>query len=116
MLQITGLKKGFYTLTADDEQITTASAKQWAEGVPLRQGPLFEQASRLREQIIKKNEIFFHQYRPQNRTYILGFRAYEQGRHAEGLKELGLIITWLEGQIALNRVPVSPIYQHRRLE
>lgn len=116
MLQITGLKKGFYTLTADDEQITTASAKQWAEGVPLRQGPLIEQANQVREQIIKKNEIFFHQYRPQNRTYILGFRAYEQGRHAEGLKELGLIITWLEGQIALNRVPVSPIYQLRRLE
>lgn len=116
VLKITGLKKGFYTLTADDEQITSASAKQWAEGVPLGQGPLFDQANQLREQIIKKNEIFFHQYRPQNRTYILGFRAYEQGRHVEGLKELGLIITWLEGQIALNRVPMSPVYQLSRLK
>ena len=115
-LQISGLKKGFYTLTADDKQITTASAKQWAEGVPLRQGPLFDQANQVRAQIIKKNEIFFHQYRPQNRTYILGFRAYEQGRHADGLKELGLIITWLEGQISLNRVPVSPVYQLNRIK
>jgi hypothetical protein len=55
--------------------------------------------------------LFFQQYRPQNKTYILGFRSYEQGRHAKGLEELSIIITWLEGQIALNRLPKSKIYQ-----
>lgn len=111
VLRITGLKKGYYTLAAAGEQIVTASARQWAEGIPMQQGPSFAQASQLRDLIREKNELFFHQYRPHNRTYILGFRSYEQGRHAEGLKELGLIVTWLEGQIALHRMPVSPTYR-----
>ncbi|MPR33474.1 GDSL family lipase [Cytophagaceae bacterium SJW1-29] len=115
VLRITGLKKGYYTLAADDEQIVTASAKEWADGVPIRQGPSFAQASQLRTMIVKKNELFFHQYRPHNRTYILGFRSYEQGRHAEGLKELGLIVTWLEGQISLHRMPLPHTYRLSRL-
>lgn len=110
-LQITGLKKGFYALTSDGTQVAAASAAQWAAGVNIHQGPSFSQSAQLRNLIKKKNEIFFQQYRPHNRTYILGFRAYEQGRHAEGLKELGLIVTWLEGQIGLNRMPVPRTYQ-----
>ncbi len=111
VLQIAGLKKGFYTLTADNDQVATASAAQWDKGVNITQGPSFRQANQLRDLIRKKNEIFFHQYRPHNRTYILGFRSYEQGRHAEGLQELGLIVTWLEGQIALHRMPAPQTYQ-----
>ncbi len=111
VLRITGLDKGYYTLTAEGTLVAAASAKQWAEGVNIRQGPSFSQADRLRNLIQKKNDIFFHQYRPHNRTYIVGFRAYEQGRHAEGLKELGLIVTWLEGQIALNRMPTPRTYE-----
>ncbi|MDB5260763.1 MAG: family lipase [Adhaeribacter sp.] len=111
VIQITGLKKGYYSLTADGSPVITASAKKWKEGVEIRQGAAFSQASQLRELILKKNEMFFHQYRPQNRTYILGFRSHEQGRHAKGLEDLNIIITWLEGQIALNRQPKSPIYQ-----
>ena len=110
-LQIIGLKEGFYTLSSDGDQVVSASAEQWAKGVNIQQGPSFEQAKQLRDLIRKKNEIFFHQYRPHNRTYILGFRSYEQGRHAEGLQELGLIVTWLEGQIALHRRPVPRTYQ-----
>ncbi len=111
MLRITGLKKGYYTLAAGGNLVAAASEKEWATGVNIRQGPSFTQASQLRTLIHKKNEIFFHQYRPHNRTYILGFRAYEQGRHAEGLKELGLIVTWLEGQIALTRMPTPHTYE-----
>jgi lysophospholipase L1-like esterase len=111
VLRITGLKKGLYTLTTDDFPVITASADKWKEGIEIRQGVSFHQASRLRENIIKKNELFFHQYRPLNRTYIVGFRSYEQGRHAKGLEDLSIIITWLEGQIALNRMPKSISYQ-----
>ncbi|GAB2551677.1 hypothetical protein GCM10027085_48770 [Spirosoma aerophilum] len=110
-LKITGLKKGFYTLTADNEHLITASAKQWAEGVSLKQGSLFEQARELRQMILKKNDLFFFQYRPLNTTYILGFRSYEQGRHAKGLEEQSILIKWLEGQIAVYRKPKSSVYQ-----
>ena len=71
----------------------------------------FSQADALQEKIIKKNDLFFQQYRPQNRTYIVGFRSYEQGRHVKTLEDLNFIITWLEGQIALNRAPKSKVYQ-----
>jgi lysophospholipase L1-like esterase len=111
ILKISGLKPGLYTLSADDFQVVTASAKQWKEGVDIKQGALFSQANQLRDMIIKKNELFFHQYRPQNKTYILGFRSHEQGRHTKGLDDLTIIITWLEGQIALNRVPKEITYQ-----
>jgi lysophospholipase L1-like esterase len=111
LVKIAGLKKGFYTLTIDDQEVKTASAQKWAEGVAITQGPDFNQVAQLREMIIKKNEQFFFQYRPLNRTYILGFRSYEQGRHAKGLEEQSLIIKWLEGQIALHSLPKSRVYQ-----
>ncbi|QMU28071.1 GDSL-type esterase/lipase family protein [Adhaeribacter radiodurans] len=111
VVKITGLKKGIYTLTADDSQVITASANKWKEGVVIRQGASFSQAEELREKIIKKNDLFFQQYRPLNKTYILGFRSYEQGRHVKTLDDLSYIITWLEGQIALNRAPKSKVYQ-----
>ncbi|MFC5409308.1 GDSL-type esterase/lipase family protein [Larkinella bovis] len=110
-LKITGLKKGFYALTADGSELISASAKQWAEGVPLRHGASYDQARALRHLIVKKNELFFFQYRPLNETYITGFRNYEQGRHVKGLEEQNILIKWLEGQIALNRTPKSKVYQ-----
>ncbi len=111
MLAVKGLRKGYYSLRVDGAQVATASARKWAEGMPITQGPYLDQSNQLRELILKKNELFFHQYRPQNRTYILGFRSHEQGRHAAGLKDLSIIITWLEGQIDLQRVPEAKVFQ-----
>lgn len=111
LIKVTGLKKGTYTLTVDNQLVITASEKKWAEGIAITQGPAFNQVSQLREMILKKNEQFFFQYRPLNRTYILGFRSYEQGRHAKGLEEQSLIIKWLEGQIALHSSPKPRVYQ-----
>ncbi|WP_097126430.1 GDSL-type esterase/lipase family protein [Spirosoma fluviale] len=111
VLKITGLKKGFYTLTADKETLITASASDWANGIELRQGHSYEQVRELRQMILKKNDLFFFQYRPLNTTYILGFRSYEQGRHVKGLGEQSILIKWLEGQIALSRKPAASVYQ-----
>ncbi|QMW01592.1 SGNH/GDSL hydrolase family protein [Spirosoma foliorum] len=111
IMKISGLKKGFYTLTADNEEVITASASKWAEGVDISQGPSFEQAHELQQMILKKNDLFFFQYRPPNTTYIVGMRAHEQGRHTKGLEDQSIIIKWLEGQIALIRAPKSKTYQ-----
>lgn len=115
-LTITGLKKGFYTLTVDNDEVITASAKQWAEGVTLRQGPSFTRSAELQTLIQKKNELHFFQYRPLNQTYIIGFRSYEQGRHKKGLEEQSYIITWLEGQIAATNQPKAATYQLTQLK
>lgn len=114
--KIAGLKKGFYSLTADNQEIITASAKEWAEGVVVSQGPDYYQVKQVQEMIQRKNDQFFFQYRPLNRTYILGFRAYEQGRHAKGLEDHNIIITWLEGQIALHSQPKQRVYQLKMLK
>ncbi|CAG4988483.1 hypothetical protein DYBT9275_00090 [Dyadobacter sp. CECT 9275] len=111
ILKITGLKKGFYTLAADNSVVITASAQDWEKGVKISQGPSFEQAARLRAMILKKNDLHFFQYRPLNQTYILGFRSYEQGRHVKGLEEQNILIKWLEGQIALQRGVKDHLYQ-----
>lgn len=116
VLRISGLRKGIYTLTTDGTEVITASADKWKDGVEISTGPSFTQAAQLREKIIKKNELFFYQYRPLNRTYIIGFRSHEQGRHAKGLDDLDVIITWLEGQIALNRMPKMENYKLTRIK
>lgn len=110
-IRVNGLKKGSYTLTENGRQLLTASASEWAGGITLDHGISQVQAERVCEYIVKKNDLFFQQYRPLNRTYILGFRAYEQGRHKQGLEDLNFIITWLEGQINLHRKPLVKTYE-----
>ncbi len=116
VLKINGLEKGIYALSSNGTLMAVGTARSWAEGIALTQGPLMTQAMALQKTIIDKNLTFFHQYRPQNRTYIIGFRSYEQGRHARDLAELSIVITWLESQIALNRIPVAQVYELRRVE
>src|SRR5690606_19359909 len=111
ILKVSGLKKGIYTQMADGEQLITASAQQWAKGFEIKKGATMSKAAEILHMIVKKNDLFFQQYRPLNETYITGFRAYEQGRHKQGLADLDFIITWLEGQIALNSAPRSIVYQ-----
>ncbi len=61
--------------------------------------------------ILKKNELHFFQYRPINETYIIGFRAYEQGKHVKDLEDQDILIKFLEGQIGLERAPKEIVYK-----
>jgi len=110
-IKITGLKKGCYSLMVDGAQAASASAKEWAQGVVIHDGTSFRQAMQLRYKILEKNKQFFHQYRPLNRTYLIGFRTYEQGQNYKELKELDMFIRRLEEQIAELRVPQKNDYQ-----
>ncbi|GAA4461090.1 GDSL-type esterase/lipase family protein [Novipirellula rosea] len=46
----------------------------------------------LSQQIVRKNELFFHRYRPQNETYLLLFRKHEQGNNAVEIGEFPPLI------------------------
>jgi lysophospholipase L1-like esterase len=116
VVKITGLKKGFYTLMADEFEVSTASAKNWSEGVEISHGPSFVQAAEVREMILKKNELHFFQYRPINETYIIGFRSYEQGKHVKDLEDQNILIKFLEGQIELKRMPKARVYTLKAVE
>ena len=54
----------------------------------------------LRSAIRKKNELFFHRWRPANWTYLLGFRNGEQGQNAVELPKFDPLIAEWEARIA----------------
>lgn len=54
----------------------------------------------LRELIRIKNDLYFHQYRPQNETYLRGFRKHEQGQNAREIAEFEPLIAVAEARIA----------------
>jgi hypothetical protein len=49
------------------------AAEAIAQGLGWTTGQELEHAEELRQAIIKKNELFFDRWRPQNETYLFGF-------------------------------------------
>ena len=47
-----------------------------------------------------KNELFFHRWRPQNETYLFGFRKHEQGKNAAEIVQFDPLIAAAEADIA----------------
>lgn len=52
-----------------------------------------------RQVVLKKNELYFHRWRPQNITYLFGFRKHEQGNNAADIAKFDPFILDLEKQI-----------------
>lgn len=55
--------------------------------------------SEVRSLIQRKNELFFHRWRPQNFTYLLGFRKHEQGQNAVEIAQFDPLIGEVESKI-----------------
>ncbi len=58
-----------------------------------------EQFEQLRRIVIAKNEQFFNKWRPQNETYLTGFRKHEQGKNAKEAAEFDPFIEKAEDAI-----------------
>jgi len=54
----------------------------------------------LRAAIVAKNELFFHRWRPQNETYLFGFRKHEQGKNGKEIAEFDPLVAKGEEAIA----------------
>ena len=54
----------------------------------------------LRAAIVAKNELFFHRWRPQNETYLFGFRKHEQGKNGKEIAEFDPLVAKEEMKIA----------------
>jgi lysophospholipase L1-like esterase len=83
---------------------TAAGYKHFA---PLFRGALigngivdWEKLEPLRKAVVAKNEQFFNKWRPQNETYLTGFRKHEQGRNAKEIAEFDPFIAKAEDEIA----------------
>lgn len=53
----------------------------------------------LRQAVVAKNELFFHRWRPQNETYLFGFRKHEQGKNAKEVAEFDPLVAKAEEEI-----------------
>ncbi|MEO6784677.1 MAG: hypothetical protein ABI318_00985, partial [Chthoniobacteraceae bacterium] len=53
----------------------------------------------LRAAIIRKNELFFHRWRPANETYLFGFRKREQGKNGAEIPMFDPLIEKAEAEI-----------------
>lgn len=114
VLSVKGLSPATYTLTIDGKKVAVATAAQWAAGVRIARGPDVEQAERLRKAIVAKNRLYFHRWRPQNVTYLFGFRKHEQGNNAVEIPKFDPLVATKEKEIARLRVPVAHAYELKR--
>ncbi|MHC4995033.1 MAG: SGNH/GDSL hydrolase family protein [Planctomycetota bacterium] len=108
---VEGLSDGLYTLRSNGRDIATHGAVAWAQGVRLKWQPGNDQATQLNEAINRKNQFFFFKWRPQNETYLRGFRKHEQGQNAAELPMFDPFIESLEHQIHELKQPRTYRYE-----
>lgn len=109
-LLIEGLPAGQYRLLSGDKLIGTASSETLAmKGIPvISPGPT--RSDRLRAAVMKKNELYFHQWRPQNITYLLGFRRHEQGANSREIAQLRKLVAEQQEQIFELNQPQEAVF------
>jgi hypothetical protein len=115
-LRVRELPPGRYHLKIDGAIVATASSEGWNEGVTLKSGPEFDQVEALRVAINRKNKLFFYRWRPQNITYLLGFRKHEQGNNAVEIPQFDPLVAEQETTIARLKKPVAHVYELSRVE
>jgi lysophospholipase L1-like esterase len=111
LVRVHGLRPGRYQLRIDGKAAATAAAEDWTAGVELPNAPEREQTERLRAAIVAKNREYFYRWRPQNETYLFGFRKHEQGQNAVEVPKFEPIVAELEQEIARLRVPQAHKYE-----
>lgn len=57
----------------------------------------------VRRLVVAKNELFFHRWRPQNETYLFGFRRHEQGKNAKEVAEFDPLVAKAEEAVEAAR-------------
>lgn len=115
LLLLEGLTDDRHTLFVDSRPLRTATGKQWREEVGnMTNHPDRDQYEALREAIIAKNELYFHSWRPQNVTYLFGFRKHEQGQNAKETAEFAKLVAEKEAEIARLKKPVPHKYELTR--
>lgn len=56
--------------------------------------------NRLRQLVVDKDMLFFHRWRPQNETYLFGFRKHEQGNNAREIPMFDPLVDQAEKKIS----------------
>ncbi|HYE29829.1 MAG TPA: PVC-type heme-binding CxxCH protein [Methylomirabilota bacterium] len=110
-LQFLSLNPGLYTLRIDGSPVATFTGAEWNRSVFFHGGPDYVQGEELKKTIIEKNELYFHRWRPQNETYLFGFRRHEQGQNAREIPMFDPLVAEKEQKIQQLARPVSRRYE-----
>ena len=68
-------------------------------------GKTSQQEEAIRRKIVEKNMLFFHRWRPQNITYLTGFRKHEQGDNAVEIAQFDPLVEKIEVEIDAMKKP-----------
>lgn len=104
------LQPGFArgTITENGVHPTADGYRETAAGFLAAVGPAprsleWKQLDALRRAVVAKNELFFHRWRPQNETYLFGFRKHEQGKNAKEIAEFDPLVATAEAAVETAR-------------
>lgn len=103
---LAGLRAGDYSIRIDGQP---AETRKTSGALDLENGT--DQVERLRDAIIDKNRLYFHRWRPENETYLFGFRKHEQGQNAAEVPKFDPLVEEFESLIAQLRVPENHTYE-----
>jgi len=106
---------GRYRLESEGKVLAEASKEAWEQGVVISGLPEVNQFEELRAVVKEKNRLFFNQWRPQNETYIFGFRKHEQGQYAAEIPLFDPLIEAEEAKIAELKKPKLAHYTMARV-
>ena len=116
VVRVFNLPPGNYALKIGGSEVASAPAASWTSGVTIAKGPDFEQAEQLRREIVAKNLLYFHRWRPQNETYLLGFRKHEQGQNAIEIPQFDPLVAAKEASIRTLAAPRERDYELIRVD
>jgi GDSL-like Lipase/Acylhydrolase family len=112
--RVGGLTPGSYLLKVDGQTVADGRDDHWSKSVPITRGPDYDQVEKLRQAINRKNELYFYRWRPQNETYLFGFRKHEQGNNAREIPQFDPLVDEQEKRIATLKKPVDHVYELTR--
>jgi lysophospholipase L1-like esterase len=75
------------------------AAEQIARRLGLPDRPWDDRAEKVRRLTVEKNRLYFHRWRPENETYIFGFRKKEQGQNAVEIPQFDPLVAAKEVEI-----------------
>lgn len=110
-LRVIDLPEGHYALKIDGHVFASASSSEWARGVTIGDSPDLLQSEALRQAVVEKNTLYFSRQRPENRTYLYGFRKHEQGQNAAEVPLFDALVESAEARIQELKKPAPHLYE-----
>ena len=102
---------GRHALRIDGRKIDTFDAEEWSQGVVGVDPPETDQSERLRGKSWPRTSCYFHRWRPQNETYLFGFRKHEQGNNAVEIPQFDPMVASKDDRIRKLSEPVEHEYE-----